>query len=73
MRTAFQRIHGVSPIRYLHLHRMGQARRALRDADRTSERVADIATRFGFANLGRFAVEFRQLFGVSPSQLLRGS
>ncbi len=73
LRTAFQRIHGVSPIRYLHLHRMGQARRALRAAERSNERVSDIATRFGFANLGRFAVEFRQLFGVSPSQLLRSA
>jgi len=73
LRTAFQRIHGVSPIRYLHMHRMGQAHRALRDADRSRERVADIATRFGFANLGRFAVEFRQLFGVSPSQVLRSA
>ena len=73
LRTAFQRIHGVSPIRYLHLHRMGQARRALRDADCATARVSDIATRFGFANLGRFAVEFRQLFGQSPSQVLRSA
>jgi len=73
LRTAFQRIHGASPIRYLHVHRMGQARRALLEADPSRERVADIATRFGFANLGRFAVEFRQLFGVSPSQLLRSA
>jgi AraC family ethanolamine operon transcriptional activator len=71
LRTAFQRIHGVSPIRYLHLHRMGQARRALLRADSVKDRVSEIATRFGFANLGRFAVEFRQLFGESPSELLR--
>jgi AraC-like DNA-binding protein len=71
LRTAFQRVHGVSPIRYLHLHRMTQARRALLTADAASDRVCDIATRFGFANLGRFAVEFRELFGESPSKLLR--
>jgi AraC-like DNA-binding protein len=73
LRTAFQRVHGVSPIRYLHLHRMTQARRALLVADAGKDRVCDIATRFGFANLGRFAVEFRDLFGESPSKLLRAA
>lgn len=72
LRSAFQRIHGVSPIRYLHRHRMRQVRRTLLAADASAVRVADVAERFGFANLGRFAVEFRKLFGVSPSQLLRG-
>jgi len=71
LRSAFQRVHGVSPIRYLHLHRMTQARRAISTADASKARVSDIATRFGFANLGRFAVEFRELFGQSPSKLLR--
>lgn len=71
LRTAFQRVCGVSPIRYLHLHRMRQARRALLAADPRHDRVSTIATQFGFANLGRFAVEFRALFGESPSKLLR--
>lgn len=71
LRSAFQRIYGVSPIRFLHLHRMSQVRRAILRADPATDRVRDIATRFGFANLGRFAVEFRELFGQSPSKLLR--
>ena len=71
LRSAFQRIYGVSPIRFLHLHRMTQVRRALLRADPTTARVSEVAARFGFANLGRFAVEFRQLFGQSPSKLLR--
>jgi AraC-like DNA-binding protein len=71
LRSAFQRCYGVSPIRFLHLHRMKRARRALLDGDPRAQRVSEIAARYGFANLGRFAVEFRQLFGLSPSQLLR--
>lgn len=71
LRSAFQRIHGVSPVRYLHRHRMRQVRRALIEADPSAVRIADVAARFGFVNQGRFAVEFRQLFGSKPSQLLR--
>jgi AraC-like DNA-binding protein len=72
LRSAFQRIHGVSPVRYMHRHRMRQVRRALTAGDPSTVRVSEVAARFGFANLGRFAVEFRELFGLSPSQLLRG-
>lgn len=71
LRNAFQHLYGVSPIRYLVLRRMELVRRALRDADPRKTRVSDIASRFGFTNLGRFAMEFRQLYGESPSRMLR--
>ncbi|RIK99764.1 MAG: hypothetical protein DCC71_19845 [Proteobacteria bacterium] len=71
LRNAFQDFFGLSPIRYLHLRRMELARREIHDADPACARVTDIAQRFGFTNLGRFACEFRQLYGTSPSQMLR--
>jgi AraC family ethanolamine operon transcriptional activator len=70
LRNAFQSLYHVSPIRLLHLRRLHQVRRALRDDGRAS--VTEAALRFGFGNLGRFAVEYRQLFGESPSQTRRG-
>lgn len=71
LRNAFQQLYGVSPIRYLHLYRMEQVRNALRAADPRRAHVVEIAQQHGFSNPGRFALEFRRLFGESPSETLR--
>jgi AraC-like DNA-binding protein len=61
----------MGPKRYLLPRRMHLARRALRQAAPAAPSVTDIATRFGFWQLGRFAVEYQSLFGESPSATLR--
>jgi AraC-like DNA-binding protein len=62
---------GMGPIQYLHLRRMHLARQALMLADPTTATVTNIATDYGFWELGRFSVEYRYLFGESPSASLR--
>jgi AraC-like DNA-binding protein len=62
---------GMGPKHYLLLRRMHQARRALRHAVPDVNSVTEIATRHGFWQLGRFAVEYQSLFGESPSATLR--
>jgi AraC-like DNA-binding protein len=62
---------GISPQRYLWLRRMNLARFALISADPKTRTVTDIATNYGFGELGRFSVQYRQLFGESPSETLR--
>ena len=62
---------GMSPKRYLLLRRMHLARQTLRNATPGRTTVTDTAARFGFWNFGRFAVEYRALFGEKPSETLR--
>jgi AraC-like DNA-binding protein len=62
---------GVGPRRYLLLRRMHLAFQGLRAADPSSASVTEIATQCGFWELGRFAVEYRRIFGESPSATLR--
>jgi AraC-like DNA-binding protein len=62
---------GMGPVRYLWLRRMSLARRALIRADPATATVTSIATDHGFWELGRFSVEYRALFGESPSASLR--
>jgi AraC family ethanolamine operon transcriptional activator len=67
---AFRDELGVTPVRYLKILRLNRAHRLLRQATRGTETVTGIALACGFIELGRFAAEYRRLFGESPSQTL---
>ncbi|VWC59284.1 AraC family transcriptional regulator [Burkholderia lata] len=66
----FQRFSHGSPMQLVRERRLERARDRLLQA-RDAERVADVALDCGFANLGRFAILYRETFGESPSDTLR--
>jgi AraC-like DNA-binding protein len=61
---------GMGPKRYLLLRRMNMVRRALLEGNSPSVTVTEIATRYGFWQFGRLAVEYQALFGEAPSTTL---
>lgn len=73
LRSAFHKTCGLAPCRRLRMLRLSQARCALLAANWRRVTVTEIATAFGFLELGRFSVEYRKVFGESPSQTLHGA
>jgi AraC-like DNA-binding protein len=71
VRSAFLHVTGMSPNPYFRLVALNQARTLLRQAQKDSTTVTDVAGVLGFHNLGRFARDYRALFGEFPSETLR--
>lgn len=69
--AGFREFRNTSPIAFLKGVRMKRVRDELRAASPESETVTDVAMRWGFSHLGRFAAEYRRWFGESPSQTLK--
>ena len=61
----------MSPTSYDRLRRMSLVRQALRRADPALNSVSTLARHNGFRDLGRFAVNYRAVFGEAPSTTLR--
>lgn len=71
LRNAFYDVYSTGPKRYLRLWQLHQVRRALRSSTCAEQTVTDVATFHGFFELGRFAGEYKALFGESPSETLQ--
>jgi AraC-like DNA-binding protein len=74
MRTlyrGFRRHRGVTPMRWLRIQRLQLARHDLATVAESGDTVTDIIYRYCAPNAGRFACDYRALFGELPSETLR--
>ena len=71
LRRFFMEMFGMSPGRYLRRRRLHLARRALKSSSSPgTTRVTDVCFAHGFFDPGRFAADYRDLFGELPSTTL---
>lgn len=70
LELAFRRELDETPLHYLQRTRLERAHDDLRNGDPLECTVTEIAQRWGFAHLGRFAARYRAQFGELPSETL---
>ena len=70
LHRAFAETLGMGPSTYLLRRRLVAVRTELLQRDSEAISVTDIATKYGFWELGRFAQRYRQVFGERPSDTL---
>ena len=70
LERGFRETYGLPPQAHLKALRLSRARRELRRPDAQTT-VTDVALRWGFLELGRFSVQYRQRFGETPSETLK--
>jgi AraC-like DNA-binding protein len=70
LQEGFKRQLGTSPMSYLRAVRLRHAHQELREADPARTTVTSVATRWGFANLGKFAAAHQAAYGEKPRETL---
>lgn len=73
LQAGFRRELGMSPMTYLQDVRLARAHAALVEAEPGEVTTTEVAYRWGFTHLGRFAAGYRKKYGVAPSQTLHRS
>jgi AraC-like DNA-binding protein len=68
---SFRRYRGTTPLGYLRTIRLDRVHRELLDASPGSTSVTEVALRWGFTHLGRFASDYAARFHEKPSETLR--
>lgn len=72
LRTFRQQL-GIGPASYLKLRQLNMVRRALRGKCEPSGKVTNIMSEHGVTEFGRFASEYKALFGERPSETVARS
>jgi AraC-like DNA-binding protein len=71
LQTGFQRYRGTTPMDHIRARRLERVHDELLAADPRASSVTDVAMRWGFGHLGKFAQAYRRRFDERPSETLR--
>lgn len=71
LQEGFRRSLDATPMEYLRRLRLEKVHHELSTAERGTVNVTEVATRWGFVHLGRFAAAYSRAFGELPSTTLR--
>lgn len=66
----FHDLFDMSPMAYFRAIRLNRVRAALKLADPAIDTVASVAKQWGFHHMGYFSVDYKSMFGESPSKTL---
>ena len=67
---AFRQVLGIAPHRFLKLRRMAMVRAALGGGEGPAPLVKSVALDHGFWHMGQFALDYRVLYGETPTETL---
>lgn len=71
LETSFKSLFGITPKCLINIINLNRAHEDLLSTDGQNTNVSDIATKWGFSHFGRFSKNYKELFGVSPSETLK--
>jgi AraC-like DNA-binding protein len=70
LQLVFRKKFNQTPFEYIEVERLKKAK-ALIEIHKQSKKISEIANEVGIVHLGRFSVNFKKLFGISPSLLAK--
>ncbi len=73
LENSFNSLFGITPKRFLVLLKLNHAHEDLSRLDLEQTSVSEIAMKWGFTHFGRFSKNYKELFGVLPSETLTKS
>ncbi len=73
LQLGFRKYLNVTPIEYLRNVRLDLAHEELRRSSQSDTSVTDVALNSGFSSSSKFSEYYRERYGCSPSDVLRGS
>ena len=67
----FREVVRLSPMRYVRMLRLGEVRRQLSQGSAVKRSISEIALDAGFSHLSQFTVDYKKVFGETPSTTRR--